>query len=87
MGNGKEIVGFGYQMQNAGVETIIASLWRVNDDSDKLMNTFYTVLQEGKSKAQQHENPDGNTTTSKSQKLCPARQPVRCAPSLEIQTF
>ena len=52
MGNGKEIVGFGYQMQNAGVETIIASLWRVNDDSDKLMNTFYTVLQEGKSKAE-----------------------------------
>ena len=52
MGNGEEIVGFGYQMQNAGVETIIASLWRVNDDSDKLMNTFYTVLQEGKSKAE-----------------------------------
>ncbi|MDT9339815.1 tetratricopeptide repeat protein [Trichodesmium erythraeum 21-75] len=52
MGNGEEIIGFGYQMQNAGVETIIASLWRVNDDSDNLMNTFYTVLQEGKSKAE-----------------------------------
>ena len=51
MGNGEEIVGFGYQMQNAGVETIITSLWRVNDDLDQLMNTFYTVLQEGKSQA------------------------------------
>ncbi|MCL2924348.1 MAG: tetratricopeptide repeat protein [Trichodesmium sp. MAG_R04] len=52
MGNGEEIVGFGYQMQNAGVGTIITSLWRVNDDSDQLMNTFYTVLQEGKSQAE-----------------------------------
>ena len=52
MGNGEEIVGFGYQMQNAGVETIIASLWRVNDNSDQLMNTFYTVLQEGKTKTE-----------------------------------
>ncbi|MGK7921654.1 MAG: tetratricopeptide repeat protein [Trichodesmium sp.] len=52
IGNGAEILGLGYQMQNAGVETIIASLWRVNDDSHQLMNTFYTVLQEGKSKGE-----------------------------------
>ncbi|MCL2931771.1 MAG: tetratricopeptide repeat protein [Trichodesmium sp. MAG_R03] len=52
MGNGEEIVGLGYQMQNAGIGTIITSLWRVNDDSDQLMNTFYTVLQEGKSQAE-----------------------------------
>lgn len=52
MGNGEEIVGFGYQMQNAGVESIIASLWRVNDNSAQLMNTFYTVLQAGKTKAE-----------------------------------
>ncbi|MGB3512890.1 MAG: tetratricopeptide repeat protein [Microcoleaceae cyanobacterium] len=52
MGNGEEIVGFAYQMQNAGVKAIVASLWRVNDDSAQLMNNFYTVLQEGKSKAE-----------------------------------
>ena len=52
MGNGEEIVGFGYQMQNVGVEAIITSLWRVNDNSAQLMNTFYTVLQEGKTKTE-----------------------------------
>ncbi|MEM1169915.1 MAG: tetratricopeptide repeat protein [Cyanobacteria bacterium P01_H01_bin.35] len=65
MGNGEEIVGFAYQMQNAGAETIIASLWRVNDDSDQLMNTFYTVLQEGKSKAEALRAAQINMITGK----------------------
>ncbi|WP_426591754.1 CHAT domain-containing protein [Dapis sp. BLCC M229] len=65
MGNGEEIVGLGYQMQNAGAETIIASLWRVNDDSDELMNTFYTVLQEGKSKAEALRAAQINMITGK----------------------
>lgn len=65
MGNGEEIVGLGYQMQNAGAETIIASLWRVNDDSDQLMNTFYTVLQEGKSKAEALREAQINMITGK----------------------
>ncbi len=65
MGNGEEIVGFGYQMQNAGAETIIASLWRVNDDSDQLMNTFYTVLQEGKSQAEALRAAQINMITGK----------------------
>ncbi len=65
MGNGEEIVGFGYQMQNAGVETIITSLWRVNDDLDQLMNTFYTVLQEGKSKTEALRAAQINMITGK----------------------
>jgi len=65
MGNGEEIVGFAYQMQNAGAETIIASLWRVNDDSNQLMNTFYTVLQEGKSKAEALREAQINMITGK----------------------
>ncbi len=52
MGNGEEIVGFRYQMQQAGVKAVIASLWRVNDNSTPLMKTFYTVLQEGKTKSE-----------------------------------
>ncbi|WP_371357280.1 CHAT domain-containing protein [Hydrocoleum sp. CS-953] len=65
MGNGEEIVGLGYQMQNAGVETVITSLWRVNDDSDQLMNTFYTVLQEGKSQAEALRAAQINMITGK----------------------
>ncbi|MDY7004366.1 MAG: tetratricopeptide repeat protein [Cyanobacteriota bacterium] len=65
IGNGEEIVGFGYQMQNAGVEAIITSLWRVNDDSAQLMNTFYTVLQEGKSKTEALREAQINMITGK----------------------
>ncbi|MGD1714300.1 CHAT domain-containing protein [Dapis sp. BLCC M172] len=65
MGNGEEIVGLGYQMQNAGVETVITSLWRVNDNSDQLMNTFYTVLQEGKSQAEALRAAQINMITGK----------------------
>ncbi|NEN91162.1 MAG: tetratricopeptide repeat protein [Okeania sp. SIO3H1] len=65
IGNGEEIVGFGYQMQNAGVEAIVTSLWRVNDDSAQLMNTFYTVLQEGKSKTEALREAQINMITGK----------------------
>ena len=47
LGNGTEILGFGYQMQRSGANTAIASLWQVNDQGTQvLMNAFYTALQE-----------------------------------------
>ncbi len=53
MGNGEEIVSFGYQMQRAGVEAIITSLWRADEEAvGEFMTTFYGVLQEGKSAAE-----------------------------------
>ncbi|NEQ83110.1 MAG: CHAT domain-containing protein, partial [Moorea sp. SIO2I5] len=45
----KEILGFGYLMQNAGADAAIASLWSVNDEGTQaLMNKFYQVLKQGK---------------------------------------
>ena len=47
-GNGVEILGFGYQMQNAGTKAAIASLWSVSDGGTQiLMNTFYALLHQG----------------------------------------
>ncbi|MBC1236886.1 tetratricopeptide repeat protein [Nostoc sp. 2RC] len=47
-GNGAEILGFGYQMQNAGAKATIASLWPVDDGGTQiLMNTFYALLHQG----------------------------------------
>lgn len=49
LGNGEEILGFGYLMQNAGARATIASLWQVNDGgTQSLMNAFYAGLQTGK---------------------------------------
>ena len=48
LGNGEEILGFGYLMQNAGARAAIASLWSVNDGGTQaLMNVFYTKLKQG----------------------------------------
>ena len=53
LGNGAEILGFGYQMQNAGAKAAIASLWQVSDGGTQaLMNAFYTALSNGYSKAE-----------------------------------
>ncbi|MEH1827438.1 MAG: tetratricopeptide repeat protein [Nostoc sp.] len=47
-GDGVEILGFGYQMQNAGARAAIASLWPVDDGGTQiLMNTFYALLHQG----------------------------------------
>jgi CHAT domain-containing protein len=53
LGNGEEILGFGYQIQRTGAEAAIASLWTVDDGGTQaLMNAFYTTLQnEGTTKA------------------------------------
>ncbi len=46
LGNGEEILGLGYQMQQAGAKATIASLWVVDDEAtQQLMNAFYQSLQ------------------------------------------
>lgn len=53
LGNGEEILGFGYQVQRTGARGAIASLWSVDDGGTQaLMNEFYGVLQEGTTKAE-----------------------------------
>ncbi|MBD2130112.1 tetratricopeptide repeat protein [Microcoleus sp. ZQ-A2] len=48
LGNGEEILGFGYLMQQAGAKAAIASLWTVDDGGTQtLMNAFYAVLKNG----------------------------------------
>jgi CHAT domain-containing protein/Tfp pilus assembly protein PilF len=53
LGNGEEILGFGYQIQRTGAQAAIASLWYVDDASTQiLMNAFYVALQQGMSEAE-----------------------------------
>lgn len=48
LGNGVEILGFGYLMQNAGARAAIASLWAVDDGGTQaLMDAFYAALRGG----------------------------------------
>ncbi|MEB3336598.1 MAG: CHAT domain-containing protein, partial [Leptolyngbyaceae bacterium] len=48
VGNGIEILGLGYQIQNAGARAAIASLWKVSDDGTQtLMQAFYQELSQG----------------------------------------
>lgn len=48
LGNGEEILGFGYQIQETGAKAAIASLWKVDDGGTQaLMTAFYTALQSG----------------------------------------
>jgi CHAT domain-containing protein/uncharacterized protein HemY len=52
LGSGIEILGFGYQMQRTGSRASISSLWTVDDGGTQgFMNTFYTVLKQGKTPA------------------------------------
>jgi filamentous hemagglutinin family protein len=45
LGNGEEILGFGYLMQQGGARAAIASLWSVDDGGTQaLMDIFYTML-------------------------------------------
>jgi CHAT domain-containing protein/tetratricopeptide (TPR) repeat protein len=49
LGNGEEILGFGYLMQEAGARASIASLWTVDDGGSQVfMNALYRVLQTDK---------------------------------------
>ena len=48
LGNGEEILGFGYQIQRTGASAAIASLWYVSDGgTQNLMDAFYIALQNG----------------------------------------
>ncbi|OYQ68034.1 hypothetical protein B9G53_00455 [Pseudanabaena sp. SR411] len=48
LGDGVEILGFGYQVQKAGAKQAIASLWKVDDAGTQvLMVAFYRELQKG----------------------------------------
>ncbi|MGD1699745.1 CHAT domain-containing protein [Dapis sp. BLCC M229] len=52
VGNGEEILGFGYKIQEAGAAASIATLWRVDDQgTQEFMNDFYAALKNGVSKA------------------------------------
>jgi CHAT domain-containing protein len=49
LGDGREILGFGYQMQQTSARAAIASLWQVSDGGTQaLMDAFYAALQTGK---------------------------------------
>jgi CHAT domain-containing protein len=49
LGNGEEILGFGYQIQKTGARSAIASLWAVDDGgTQSLMSSFYALLPSGK---------------------------------------
>jgi len=54
LGNGEEILGFGYRLEEAGARATIASLWSVDDGgTEALMTAFYAALtQPGTSKAE-----------------------------------
>ena len=48
LGDGKEILGFGYQMQRTGARAAVASLWSVDDGGTQaLMDAFYAALENG----------------------------------------
>ncbi len=47
LGNGEEILGLGYMMQQAGALASVATLWRVDDKAtQELMSAFYQQLQQ-----------------------------------------
>lgn len=51
LGNGQEVLGLGYQIQEAGARATIASLWRVDDlATHVLMDHFYNELKDGETK-------------------------------------
>ena len=53
LGDGAEILGFGYQMQQTGADAAIASLWYVSDGGTQvLMDAFYTALDNGLSESE-----------------------------------
>ena len=53
LGSGVEILGLGYQIQDAGALGVLASLWQVSDQGTQvLMGAFYNALGQGMSKAE-----------------------------------
>ena len=53
LGDGREILGFGYQTHKAGAKATLASLWAVQDDSTQvLMDRFYAAFAQGRPKVE-----------------------------------
>ncbi|MGG6242839.1 CHAT domain-containing protein [Nodosilinea sp. AN01ver1] len=53
LGSGVEILGLGYQIQQAGAQAVLASLWKVSDQGTQvLMTAFYDALGQGMTKAE-----------------------------------
>jgi CHAT domain-containing protein/Flp pilus assembly protein TadD len=53
LGSGVEILGLGYQIQEAGAQGVLASLWQVSDyGTQLLMSAFYNALAQGMTKTQ-----------------------------------
>lgn len=53
LGSGVEILGLGYQIQEAGAQGVLASLWKVSDRGTQvLMSAFYDALGQGLTKGQ-----------------------------------
>lgn len=53
LGSGVEILGLGYQIQEAGAMGVLASLWKVSDQGTQvLMTAFYDALGQGMTKGQ-----------------------------------
>lgn len=53
LGNGREVLGFGYQLQQAGALATLATLWRVDDRAtQEFMKAFYERLRSGATKAE-----------------------------------
>ena len=53
LGSGVEILGLGYQIEQAGAQATLASLWQVSDGGTQvLMNAFYGALNQGMTKTE-----------------------------------
>jgi len=81
-GNGEEILGFGYLMQQAGARAAIASLWSVSDGGTQvLMDAFYTALNNGYSKAEALQRAQIALIRNDSSALEPSERGVRVEPT------
>jgi CHAT domain-containing protein/Tfp pilus assembly protein PilF len=53
LGDGREILGLGFQIQRTGARAALASLWQVSDGGTQmLMDAFYAALNQGMTKAE-----------------------------------
>ena len=82
LGNGLEILGFGYQLQRTGVRASIASLWEVSDGGTQtLMDALYAGLKSGKmTKAEALHQAQVALITGKNQSSGKTRTSVRLTP-------
>ena len=82
LGNGLEILGFGYQLQRTGVRASIASLWEVSDGGTQtLMDALYARLKSGKmTKAEALHKAQISLIRGKNQSSGKTRSSVRLTP-------